>query len=97
MTNDKIRQTSLRCPAKQHLRGGRGEGGGWTQKSWIFKLSVPKLRNPETVWPEFLCLILRGFSAESDTGDTPRPPGPALNINVHETSASQTMSGTHKI
>ena len=43
VTSDKSRQTSLRYPAKQHLGGGRGKGGVWTQHSSIFDISGPKL------------------------------------------------------
>ena len=47
---------------------------------------------PETVWPGFVCAILRGFSAESDSQDSLRSPGPAPRVNLHEMSAPQTKS-----
>jgi len=46
----------------------------------------------KAVWLEIFGPVFLGFSAEVDTRDPPRSPGPAPHINFHEKSAPQTKA-----
>ena len=58
----------------------------------VFQIFGAQIRYPETVWPELFCPILRRFSAESDSRDSRRLPGPAPRINLHGKSAPHAIS-----
>ena len=55
VTNDKSRQTSFRYAAKQHLGGGRGEGGGGMDPKVVDFLHFgAQIGYPKPVWLELL-------------------------------------------